>query len=100
MSRLETGTRKAGQPSLARTRRPQARAIDTRERILAAALAEFAEHGFAGASPRAGATAAGVQHPLVSYHFESKEGLWRAVLEATVGAFTQQFKARLAGLRG
>jgi AcrR family transcriptional regulator len=98
MSNAETNVANNTVP--ARTRRRQARAVDTRERILAAALAEFAEHGFAGASTRAVATAAGVQHPLVSYHFESKEGLWRAVLEATVGAFMQQFKVRLAGLRG
>lgn len=82
------------------TRRPQARARETGEKILAAALKEFAEHGFAGASTRAVAAAAGVQHPLVNYHFKNKEGLWRAVLEATAGQFMDQFRARLAGLRG
>ena len=82
------------------TRRPQARARETGEKILAAALKEFAEHGFAGASTRAVAAAAGVQHPLVNYHFKSKEGLWRAVLEATAGQFMDQFQSRLAGLRG
>ena len=84
----------------AATRRPQARARETGEKILAAALKEFAEHGFAGASTRAVAAAAGVQHPLVNYHFKNKEGLWRAVLEATAGQFMDQFRARLAGLRG
>src|SRR6516164_3829717 len=84
----------------ATTRRPQARARETGEKILAAALKEFAEHGFAGASTRAVAAAAGVQHPLVNYHFKNKEGLWRAVLEATAGQFMDQFRARLAGLRG
>ena len=63
-------------------------------------MKEFAEHGFAGASTRAVAAAAGVQHPLVNYHFKSKEGLWHAVLEATAGQFMDQFQARLAGLRG
>jgi AcrR family transcriptional regulator len=82
------------------TRRPQVRARETGEKILAAALKEFAEHGFVGASTRAIAAAAGVQHPLVNYHFKSKEGLWHAVLEATAGEFMQQFGARLAGLRG
>src|ERR1700750_3303319 len=81
-------------------RRPKARARETGEKILAAAVKEFAEHGFAGASPRAVAAAAGVQHPLVNYHFKSKEGLWHAVLEATAGQFMDQFQARLAGLRG
>jgi AcrR family transcriptional regulator len=82
------------------TRRPQARARETGEKILAAALKEFAKHGFAGASTRAVAAAAGVQHPLVNYHFKSKEGLWHAVLGATAGQFMDQFRARLAGLRG
>jgi AcrR family transcriptional regulator len=81
-------------------RRPQARARETGEKILAAALKGFAEHGFAGASTRSVAAAAGVQHPLVNYHFKSKEGLWHAVLEATAGQFMDQFRARLAGLRG
>ena len=85
---------------IVRIRRRQNRALDTRQKIITAALAEFADRGFAGASTRAVAAAAGVQHPLVNYHFQSKEGLWRAVLAETVGHFMQQFRARLAGLRG
>jgi TetR/AcrR family transcriptional regulator len=81
-------------------RRQQRRALDTRDKILAAALVEFANHGFSGVSTRAVAARAGVQHPLLNYHFKSKEGLWRAVLAATVGHFMEQFHTRLAGLRG
>jgi TetR/AcrR family transcriptional regulator len=87
-------------PTSARTRRPQRRALDTRERIIAAALTEFARHGFRGTSTRTVARFAGVQHPLVNYHFRDKEGLWRAVLAATGGNFMQRFERRLAGLRG
>lgn len=83
-----------------RARRPQRRAFDTRERIIAAALAEFARHGFRGSSTRTVAKLAGVQHPLVNYHFRDKEGLWRAVLAATGGNFMQRFERRLSGLRG
>jgi TetR/AcrR family transcriptional regulator len=83
-----------------RKRRPQQRAQDTRERILAAALVEFARHGFEGVSTRTVASRAGVQHPLLNYHFKNKEGLWRAVLAATGGGFVQRFSLRLAGLRG
>ena len=83
-----------------RGRRPQRRALDTRERIIAAALIEFGTHGFRGTSTRTVAKLAGVQHPLVNYHFINKEGLWRAVLAATGGAFLDQFNRRLAGLRG
>lgn len=43
----------------------------------------FAREGFAGASIAAIAQASGVARPLVLYHFESKEALWRlAVAEA------------------
>jgi TetR/AcrR family transcriptional regulator len=83
-----------------RTRRPQRRALDTRERIIAVALTEFAQHGFRGTSTREVAKLAGAQHPLVNYHFTNKEGLWRAVLAATGGAFLDRFNRRLAGLRG
>jgi TetR/AcrR family transcriptional regulator len=83
-----------------RGRRPQRRALDTRERIIAAALVEFGTHGFRGTSTRTVAKLAGVQHPLVNYHFTNKEGLWRAVLAATGGNFMDQFNRRLAGLRG
>src|SRR6516225_8253568 len=97
---IKTEHAEATESGSAASRRPQARARETGEKILAAALKEFAEHGFAGASTRAVAAAAGVQHPLVNYHFKSKEGLWHAVLEATAGQFMDQFRARLAGLRG
>ena len=83
-----------------RARRPQRRALDTRDRIIAVALIEFAQHGFRGTSTRDVAKLAGVQHPLLNYHFSNKEGLWRAVLAATGGAFLDRFNRRLAGLQG
>jgi AcrR family transcriptional regulator len=98
MTKTEHG--EASESIPATSRRLQARSRETGEKILAAALNEFAEHGFAGASTRTIAAAAGVQHPLVNYHFKGKEGLWHAVLEATAGQFMQQFRTRLAGLRG
>jgi AcrR family transcriptional regulator len=51
----------------------------TRERILDAALAEFAEHGFAGSRVSTIAGRAGVNEQLISYYFDSKEGLYRTV---------------------
>lgn len=53
-----------------------------RERILAAALREFADEGYTGASTSVIAAAAGVTQPMVHYHFKSKEALWRAVVDA------------------
>ncbi|ATB38011.1 TetR family transcriptional regulator [Cystobacter fuscus] len=48
--------------------------------ILAAALHEFADHGFTGATTAGIARRAGVTQPLVHHHFGSKQGLWSAVL--------------------
>jgi TetR/AcrR family transcriptional regulator len=48
--------------------------------ILAAALREFADHGFSGATTTGIARRAGVTQPLVHHHFGSKQGLWSAVL--------------------
>ena len=51
----------------------------TRERILDAAVVEFGEHGFAGARISAIARRAGVNEQLISYYFDSKEGLYGAL---------------------
>lgn len=48
-----------------------------RERILLAAVNEFAKKGFDGASTSGIARKAKVTQPLVHYHFETKENLWR-----------------------
>jgi AcrR family transcriptional regulator len=64
-----------------RKRREQQRALDTRDTILRAALAEFADKGFDGASIRAIAERTGLQHQLITYHFKTKEILWKAVAE-------------------
>ena len=53
----------------------------TRERIMAAAQKEFAEHGFAGARTDAIARRARVNERMIFYCFDSKEGLYRAVLK-------------------
>ncbi len=62
-------------------RREQQRSIDTRLTIIRAALAEFAEKGFEGARTRTIADRAEMQHPLITYHFRTKDELWRAVAE-------------------
>lgn len=53
----------------------------TRERILDAALVEFGEHGFAGARIGAIARRAGANQQLISYYFDGKDGLYRALLD-------------------
>jgi len=58
---------------------------DTKELILDAAEAVFAERGYAEASMRSITRAAGVNLAAVHYHFGSKVGLFQAVLERRVG---------------
>ncbi|MFG3298501.1 TetR family transcriptional regulator [Micromonospora chersina] len=57
---------------------------DTREAILTAARAAFADRGFDAASIRAIATAAGVDPALVHHYFGTKEELFRATVAIPV----------------
>ncbi|MBE1549687.1 AcrR family transcriptional regulator [Mycobacterium sp. OAS707] len=51
----------------------EARRLQTRERLLGAAVAEFKRAGMAGADVNAIVTAAGVAHGTFFFHFPSKE---------------------------
>lgn len=53
----------------------------TRQALLDAALAEFADKGLAGARVSEIAARAGVNKQLISYHFDGKEGLYKALAE-------------------
>src|SRR5258706_11205086 len=77
-----------------RKRPEQQRSLETRASILNAAIAEFAERGFEGASIRAIADRLGLQHPLITYHYRTKNILLRG---AAQHAFSQ-IKARLDNL--
>lgn len=81
-------------------RATQQRAIDTRRKIIEAAIEEFAKNGYEGASTRTIATEAGLQHTLVTYHFKGKEGLWRAAISSILTDYAAAFQVRLEGLRG
>lgn len=85
---------------IVRVRRRQSRAIETRSKILEAAVTEFADKGFDGASTRAIAERADVRHALLIYHFQSKRGIWEAVMTEILTAFRDTFDRRLAGLEG
>src|SRR5271167_4096059 len=54
---------------------------ESRATILKAAVAEFSEHGIAGARTDAIARAARVNKALLYYHFKDKETLYGAVLD-------------------
>src|SRR5258705_3597659 len=79
--------KKAKAASVARPRRhprkraEQQRSLETRASILNAAIAEFAERGFEGASIRAIADRLGLPHPLITYHYRTKDILLRAAAQ-------------------
>jgi len=60
----------------------------TKERILAAAVEEFGEHGYAGARVGRIAERAQVNAQLISYYFDGKAGLYRALSSRWRGVIT------------
>jgi TetR/AcrR family transcriptional regulator len=81
-------------------RRTQQRSVDTRERLVEAALEIFAARGFEGATTRAIAERAGVALAALPYHFETKDALWRAAADRVFGRLGERFGELLAGLGG
>jgi AcrR family transcriptional regulator len=71
------------------------RAPQKRKKILDSAEAVFVQRGFHGGSLRDIAQAAGVPLALLSYHFGSKEGLFRAVIERRAPANAQSLMQAL-----
>lgn len=71
------------------------RGAEMRERILHAALECFGAFGFAGTSTRAVADRAGISHPLLIYHFQSKEQLWRSTMGDVIERYKAELQARL-----
>jgi AcrR family transcriptional regulator len=62
-------------------RKRQQRSVVTQRKLLDAAVRAFSESGFKGTSTRDIADRAGVHHPLITYHFKSKNKLWRAAAD-------------------
>src|SRR5882724_908529 len=77
-AKLKSAAERRGRP---RKRAEQQRALETRAAILDAAIAEFAQRGFEAASIRVIADRLGLQHPLITYHYRSKDILWQAAAE-------------------
>ncbi|PWS38146.1 TetR family transcriptional regulator [Falsiroseomonas bella] len=70
-----------------------ARAAATRQRILDAALVEFAEKGLAGSRVDEIAARAGANKRMLYAHFGSKEELWLTVLERAYAAKREEERA-------
>lgn len=68
--------------------------------ILRAALDVFARDGYDGASLPKIAEAANVGHPLILYHFASKENLWRKAVANSLGGIVAEAAAIEVACRG
>ena len=66
----------------------------TKSRIIAAAIEAFANDGYEGASTRQIATLANENQGLITYHFGSKENLWKAALDSLFGSFRDELERR------
>jgi len=80
-------------PRLGSRRQPEA----SRDAILQAALAEFAQEGLAGARMDAIAAAAGVNKALLYYYFQDKDTLYGAVLDRFFLGMTEHVMDELNG---
>ena len=69
-------------------------ALASRDRLFAAAAAEFAARGYAGANMERVARAARLNKAMIYYHFKSKAALYREILRDMFGAV----RARVAAV--
>jgi AcrR family transcriptional regulator len=67
------------------------------ERILMSALELFASKGYEGTSVREICEAAGITKPTLYHHYGSKEGVYRALVDGTLGDFRNEITQALAG---
>jgi AcrR family transcriptional regulator len=86
-----------GMQSIYRTSDRPREDLTARAKIRDAALQQFAEHGFEGATIRRIAEAAGVSPGLVQHHFGSKEGLRRACDDAVLELVRRKLRATQDG---
>ena len=66
-------------------------AKDTKERILAAALALFSQNGYAGTNVRELTASLGLVKSALYKHFESKEEIWNTLLDEMIAYYANRF---------
>ena len=84
---------------MAKTPKKSANDASSRDRIIHAAKVQFARTGFDGASTRQIAEVAKVAQSLLLYHFETKEDLWKAVMDRMFER-TSRLRAVVDGMEG
>ena len=73
------------------------RSITTRQSILDAAVTEFFAHGYKGASVRDICARAGASSNAITYHFGSKESVYREILDRFAALLLEQTRSALSG---
>jgi len=68
---------------------------DARQTVLESAIREFAKKGYSGASIQDVLSATGLSKPTLYYYFESKAGLFRAILEYAFDESLRRIEARV-----
>lgn len=66
---------------------------ETQSRVLNAALARFAMHGYEGTGLRDVAKDAGVTHAVIRLHFGTKDELWRAAVTLLFDRFREEISS-------
>ena len=69
--------------------------LDTKSRILQAALEAFSQSGFYGTSINSVAEAVNIKKPSLLHHFSSKEKLYGAVLESISTRLLSELEAAM-----
>ncbi len=69
--------------------------LETREKIVRAALEVFTDRGFDAASTRQIAARVGVNHGLIPYYFGTKQKLWQAAVDHAFGDMQAEIDAVL-----
>ena len=75
----------------------QTQSIPTRQLILDAAVSEFWEHGFRGASVRNICARAGASSNAITYHFGSKEKLYQEIVDQFAALQLEHAQSALSG---
>jgi AcrR family transcriptional regulator len=78
----------------------RAMSVNAKQGILDAALKAFSRDGFDGASLPKIADMAGIAHPLIHYHFGSKENLWRETVDYALGDLSREAATIRTASRG
>lgn len=74
--------------------------VNAKKAILDAALKAFARDGFDGASLPKIAEMAKIAHPLIHYHFGSKDNLWRETVDYALGDLSREASTIRTASRG